>query len=64
MGALDAADRRDLRRLRRLVSAQLGRGRTAALWKEGAGLPLPEVVGLAVASPTAAEGLPEGKRSV
>ncbi len=51
MGALDADDRRDLRRLRRLVSAQLGVGRAAQLCKEGAGLPLIEVVALALAVP-------------
>ncbi|MCE9660544.1 MAG: NACHT domain-containing protein [Burkholderiales bacterium] len=48
IGGLDAGDRRDLRRLRRLVGAQLGAARTERLWHEGAALAVPEVVALAL----------------
>jgi predicted ATPase len=60
MGDLDAADRRDLRRLHRLVSAQVGSGRAAALWKDGASLALPDVVALALAAPHPRTRLAEG----
>jgi predicted ATPase len=56
IGALVADDRREMRRLHRLVSAQVGAGRATALWKEGATLPLPELVALALAAPARSAG--------
>ena len=50
IGALDAGDRRDLRRLRRLVAAQVGSARAERLWREGGALAVPEVVALALAA--------------
>ncbi len=47
-GPLSAADRHDRRRVQRLVAAQLGAERAAALLAEGAALSLPEAVRLAL----------------
>lgn len=47
-GPLSRFDRRALRRVRRLVQAQVGAARTQALWLEGEALSLGEAVAMLV----------------
>ena len=47
-GELGSSDRREARRTRRLVRAQLGRPRELALWREGRALGLGEAMQLAL----------------
>jgi hypothetical protein len=47
-GPIAPSDQPHLRRVRRLVAAQLGAARHDALWAEGAGLPLAAAVALAL----------------
>ena len=51
-GQLGAEDLPEARRTLRLVAAQLGQERTAALWRQGAGLSMPEAMRWAVAPDT------------
>ena len=47
-GRLTEADRRDLQRIRRLTTPQIGAKRVATLWAQGAALPLAEAMALAL----------------
>lgn len=47
-GRLTAADRRDMLRVRRLTTPQIGAKRVAVLWAQGAALPLAEAMALAL----------------
>ncbi|MEO8653471.1 MAG: hypothetical protein ABI409_05045, partial [Ramlibacter sp.] len=52
-GALDAADQRDLKRVRRFVCVQLGPDAAAAAWRCGAERPLADAVRRVLGAPTA-----------
>jgi hypothetical protein len=47
-GRLTTGDRRDMQRIRRLATVQIGARRVDALWAEGATLSLAEAVALAL----------------
>lgn len=57
VGRAPPADRHHLRRVRRLVTAQLGRARAAALCAEGAALTLPRAIDIALLRDACGHGL-------